>query len=228
MTLAHVDIFFMVVAFLFAISVHESAHAWMADRCGDPTGKELGRISLNPIRHIDPIGTVLLPGLLLFYRAPFLVGWAKPVPVNPLNFRDHVRDDIKTSVVGPVSNFVIAAGAVMLLAVIATTSEVGRILVQARAIGFGIHDVDSLLVPVVLLLFNFIYVNVLLGVFNLIPLPPLDGSHVLRHMLSEQARQVYDNIGVYGLLLFFVFGRPVLWAVLTPVLDFINGLLLRL
>lgn len=226
MTLEHVDIFFMVIAFLFAISVHESAHAWMANRCGDPTGKEMGRISLNPIRHIDPVGTVLLPAILLFYRLP-VIGWAKPVPVNPLNFKDEVMDDIKTAVVGPLSNFVIAAGAIVLLALISMTSDVGRFLVQARALGLA-ADTDSILMPVVGLLYRFIHINVLLGMFNLIPLPPLDGSHVLRHMLSEQARQIYDSIGIYGLLIFFLFGRPLLWAVMAPVLSFINGILLRI
>lgn len=226
MTLEHVNILFMVIAFLFAISIHESAHAWMANRCGDPTGKDLGRVSLNPIRHIDPVGTLLLPAILLFYRLP-VIGWAKPVPVNPMNFRDEVMDDIKTSVVGPVSNFMIAAGAFILLAFISLTSETGKMLVQAQAMGFRV-ETTSLLMPLVSLLFMFIYINVLLGLFNLIPIPPLDGSHVLRHFLSEGARQIYDNIGIFGLLLFFLFGRPLLWGVMRPVLGFIDGLLLRI
>lgn len=227
MTLEHVNIIFMVIAFLFAISVHESAHAWMANRCGDPTGKELGRISLNPVRHVDIIGTVIVPAFLLLARLP-LIGWAKPVPVNPMNFRDEVMDDIKTSVVGPASNFMIAGGAFLGLVLISLTSETGNALVKFRASRFSIADIDSALVPLVSLLFIFIYVNVLLGIFNLIPIPPLDGSHVLRHFLSDTARQIYDNIGIFGLLAFFIFGRPLLAAVMRPVLDFVDGLLLRI
>src|SRR5262245_33564809 len=110
MTFNHLDILMQIVVFLFAISVHESAHAWMANRCGDPTARMLGPITLNPIKHIDPIGTVLLPLIAAFSHLP-LIGWAKPTPVDPNNFRNPVRDDILTSVVGPISNFVIAAGA---------------------------------------------------------------------------------------------------------------------
>src|SRR5437879_10026496 len=108
MTLQHVDILFQVIAFVFAISVHESAHAWMANLRGDPTARMLGRITLNPIKHIDPIGTVLLPLIAAIKHIP-MIGWAKPTPVNPANFQNPVLDDILTAVVGPVSNFVVAA-----------------------------------------------------------------------------------------------------------------------
>ena len=101
-----IGILFQMIAFLFAISVHESAHAWTASRCGDPTARMLGRVSLNPIRHIDPIGTVLLPLVAAISHIP-LLGWAKPCPVDPRNFSHPVRDDIMTSVAGPVSNFIV-------------------------------------------------------------------------------------------------------------------------
>src|SRR6201987_723295 len=117
MTLEYVDILFQLIVFLFAISVHESAHAWMANRRGDPTARMLGRISLNPIKHIDPVGTVLLPAIALFTHLPIL-GWAKPTPVDPRNFRNPVLDDILTSVVGPISNFVVATAAAILLALL--------------------------------------------------------------------------------------------------------------
>ena len=108
MTLQHVYILFQIIAFIFAISVHESAHAWMANLRGDPTARMLGRITLNPIKHIDPVGTVLLPLIAALTHVP-LLGWAKPTPVNPTNFRYPVLDDILTSVVGPVSNLAVAA-----------------------------------------------------------------------------------------------------------------------
>src|SRR5215475_4245222 len=121
MTLDHVDILFQLIVFLFAISVHESAHAWMADRCGDPTARMLGRVTLNPIKHIDPLGTILLP-VIAFLTGATMIGWAKPTPVNPRNFKRLVAFDILTSVAGPVSNFVIALAASVLLLLIAKTS----------------------------------------------------------------------------------------------------------
>ncbi len=125
MTLQHIDIVFQLIAFLFAISVHESAHAWMANLRGDPTARMLGRISLNPIKHIDPVGTLLLPAVAMFFHAP-VIGWAKPTPVDPRNFKNPVLDDILTSVVGPISNFVVATGAVFVLALVKLVSPLGR------------------------------------------------------------------------------------------------------
>src|SRR5260370_24809124 len=113
MTLQHVDYVFKLIAFLFAISFHESAHAWMANRCGDPTARMLGRITLNPIKHIDPVGTVLLPLIALIYHVP-MMWWANPTPVDPRNFRNQVLADIKTSMAGPISNLVIATAALVI------------------------------------------------------------------------------------------------------------------
>jgi Zn-dependent protease len=223
MTFNHLDILMQIVVFLFAISVHESAHAWMANRCGDPTARMLGRITLNPIKHIDPIGTVLLPGIAMLTHLP-VIGWAKPTPVDPSNFRNPVRDDILTSVVGPISNFVIAGGAVALMLIISLTSETGRIIVQSVANGYVV-DTSSLLMPMVLLLYNAMLINVLLGVFNLIPIPPLDGSHVLRHLLPEQIRRMYDAVGMFGFLLLFLVGGRFVWALVRPVIGFLRAIL---
>ena len=226
MNLEHVDIFFQIIVFLFAISVHESAHAWMANRCGDPTARLLGRITLNPLKHIDPVGTVLLPVLGIVTGLP-VFGWAKPTPVNPLNFRNHVRDDILTSVVGPISNFVIASGAVALLAVIAMTSGAGNRVVHDLVEG-RIGNAGSPLTPVALLFYEAMFINVILGVFNLIPVPPLDGSHVLRHFLPETLRNIYDAVGTLGLIVLVLFGGKFLWALIAPVLHFVNALLMRM
>ncbi len=220
MTQQQVDIVFQVVVFLFAISVHESAHAWMADRCGDPTARMLGRVTLNPIRHIDLFGTIILPLLAMISHFP-VIGWAKPTPVNPLNFRHKVRDDILTSVAGPVSNFLVASGAVAALVVISLTSLQGRLIVQGLAAG-ALLDTGSALVPLGLLLYDLMLINVLLGVFNLIPVPPLDGSHVLRHMLSEPVRRIYDQVGIFGLLVLVFFGGRFLAALLFPVVAVFN------
>jgi len=205
--------------FLFAISVHESAHAWTANRYGDPTARMLGRVSLNPIRHIDPVGTVLMPLICYISHIP-LIGWAKPTPVNPLNFRkNYVMADIMTSVAGPVSNFIVATLAVLAMAVISW------VFPEARAIlRYGLESQSSLM-PLMILLYSAMQINVLLAVFNLIPIPPLDGSHVIRHMLSDSARTLYDRVGWIGLILFFLVGGSILHVMMAPFLRFFNFLL---
>jgi len=224
MSLQTVDILFQVIAFLFAISFHESAHAWMANRCGDPTARMLGRISLNPLKHIDPFGTVILPLIAMLTHLP-VIGWAKPTPVDPRNFKNHVLDDILTSVAGPVSNFIVATAATILLAGIAVTSTSGRMIVQGAVSGYAVGN--SVLVPVSLLLYAFLQINVLLAIFNLIPIPPLDSSHVLRHFLPENVRRVYDTVGVFGLMALVFFGGNFLMALIRPVLLFYISVLMR-
>ena len=193
MTRSHVEILYQIIAFVFAICVHESAHAWTANKCGDPTARMLGRISLNPVKHVDPIGTVLVPLLGMLSGIGF-IGWAKPTPVDPHNLRHPVRDDILTSVAGPVSNLLLGLIAVAVL------------WVTARVAGNA--GPNSIAEPIALLCGAFISVNILLAAFNLIPIPPLDGSHVFRHLLPESGKRVYDMIGYVGiLLLFFVGGR---------------------
>jgi Zn-dependent protease len=204
---SHVFIIYEIIAFLFAICVHESAHAWTANKCGDPTARMLGRITLNPIKHIDPIGTILVPAIGIISGFGF-VGWAKPTPVNPLNFKKIVRDDILTSVAGPVSNFVIAFfSAVLLKAVM-------------LAIGSNGISEDSILVPIVILLRVFVYINILLMAFNLIPVPPLDGSHVVRHMLSENGQRIYDGVGIFAFMLLFWKGAQIIAVFEYPFVMF--------
>jgi Zn-dependent protease len=226
MTLQHLLIAFQVIAFMFAISLHESAHAFTAWRCGDPTAKMLGRVSLNPIRHIDPFGTVILPLIAMLTHLP-VIGWAKPTPVDPRNFRHPIRDDILTSVAGPISNFLAATGAVILMAVISITSAQGHQVVQNLARGF-LSETNSVLMPLTLLLYEAMQINVVLGVFNLIPVPPLDGSHVVRHMLSDSARQVYDRVGMIGLLILVVAGGRLLGALIAPFFNFFNAVLMSI
>ena len=224
MTFDVVSILFKMIAFLFAISVHESAHAWTASRCGDPTARMLGRVSLNPIRHIDPIGTILLP-IVAAVTGFTVLGWAKPTPVDPRNFRNPLLDDILTSVAGPVSNFIIATGALLLLWIISLTSATGRSIIH----GLGPVDAGlatSVLGPTVQLALSFIEINVVLAVFNLIPVPPLDGSHVLRHFLSEPVRRAYDTIGWLGLMALVYLGGGLLSAMIRPVLNLYRSILM--
>ncbi|MFY9562104.1 MAG: site-2 protease family protein [Terriglobales bacterium] len=209
-----VGILFQMIAFLFAISVHESAHAWTASRRGDPTARMLGRVSLNPIRHIDPIGTILLP-VVAAVSGFTVLGWAKPTPVDPRNFRNPVLDDILTSVAGPVSNFIVASGALILLWIISRGSETGRALVHGADRRSG-----SILEPLVQLLVITMLINIVLAVFNLIPVPPLDGSHVIRHFMSDSVRRAYDGIGIFGLLALVYLGKPLLQALMNPFINF--------
>jgi len=223
MTLRHIDIVFQLIAFLFAISVHESAHAWMANLRGDPTARMLGRITLNPIKHIDLFGTLLLPAVAMFLHAP-VIGWAKPTPVDPRNFKNPVLDDILTSVVGPISNFVVAIGAVLILALVKLSSPLGQ---QILSQGFSTES-DSFLVPLCLLLYEIMIINVVLGVFNLIPVPPLDGSHVVRHLLPAGALRVYDMVGMFGLFILIFWGGRFLNMLIAPAIGFFNYILLRI
>jgi Zn-dependent protease len=223
MTLQHIDIVFKLIAFLFAISVHESAHAWMANLRGDPTARMLGRISLNPIKHIDPVGTLLLPAVAMFFHAP-VIGWAKPTPVDPRNFKNPVLDDILTSVVGPISNFVVAIGAVFALALVKLVSPLGNQIVSQ---GFA-TDTDSFLLPLCLLMYELMVINVVLGVFNLIPVPPLDGSHVVRHLLPAGALRIYDSVGMFGLFILVFWGSRFLNMLISPAIGFFDYILLRI
>jgi Zn-dependent protease len=233
MTLQHVDMLFQLIVFLFAISVHESAHAWMANRCGDPTARMLGRISLNPIKHIDLFGTILLPALALFYHIPVL-GWAKPTPVDPRNFRRPIRDDVLTSVIGPVSNFLVAGGAMAFLLLVAFLSQLGRAIIHRipyvypDRLDLLAGQTDSVLMPLNLLAYELMVINVVLAVFNLIPVPPLDGSHVLRHFLPDSARRVYDTVGWLGLLALVYLGGGLLGRLIFPVLGIFNNVLISM
>jgi Zn-dependent protease len=217
------EIAYQMIAFLFAISVHESAHAWTASRCGDPTARMLGRISLNPIRHIDWFGTIILP--LLAAYGGFLIGWAKPTPVDPRNFRHPVLDDILTSVAGPVSNVIVATAALLLLGAVSISSASGHEAVAGLSAGFAGIGSQSALAPLLMLLYVCMIINIWLAVFNLIPVPPLDGSHVLRHFLPEGVRNAYDRVGVFGLMALVLLAPKLLNSLIDPPVSFYNWML---
>jgi len=207
----------------------------MASRLGDQTARLQGRITLNPMYHIDPVGTLLFPALVIFgpligFHLPFmLVGWAKPTPVITRNFKKIVRDDNLTTLAGPFSNLILVAVALAALVVMAKVVPNGAPIVQLSfAAALGMAD-PSQAHPVALLLSLAILINFSLFFFNLLPIPPLDGSRVVRNMLPYNAVRVYDRIGgwISYLLMIFV-GSFLLRLLLWPALGLVFSLLGRL
>jgi len=222
-------ILFQVLVLVFAFSVHESAHAYTAMRLGDPTAFMLGRVTLNPAKHLDPFGSVLIP-LIGLFTGGWLIGWAKPCPITPRNFRNIRRDEILTALAGPASNLVMAASALLLLMVLKQVP--GGLMSIAAAMATANHIPLNLaglrLFPIAMLLYYGILINLLLFVFNLIPLPPLDGSQVLRQFLPPALEQAYNRIGLWGFLLFFVLGGRILGMFYNPLLAVFNHALATL
>ncbi len=218
---------FQFAILLFSLSLHEASHAWMASRLGDQTARRLGRVTLNPIKHIDPIGTLLFPLIAMFSGIP-LLGWAKPTPVTGRNFKNYKRDDILTTLAGPVSNLLAAFAAVILLIVIAKTSQLGNDVVHQVASGQVDFFQSTIMLPIVLFCYFGILINLFLTAFNLLPLPPLDGSHIFRYMLPYQWTAMYDRLGILSLFLMFFFGGRVVMFVVGPVLFAINSVLVSL
>jgi Zn-dependent protease len=206
---------------LFAFSVHESAHAWAAARLGDPTALMLGRVTLNPIVHIDPWGSLIMPLLCLILHGP-LIGWAKPCPVNTRNFKRIVRDDILTTLAGPVSNLVLATICLILLVIFEKLAPQGQEAVF-NAVMLAYRDPDAMqvgmagLFPIALLLYFGVQINLLLFVFNLIPLPPLDGGRILRSLLPYNAQRTYDSVAAYGFILILLFGGRFIYILFNPI-----------
>lgn len=186
---------------LFAITIHEASHGWAAKKLGDPTAFQMGRVSLNPIPHIDPIGTVLLPLLMMFTGIP-LIGWAKPVPVNPMNLRNPRRDNLWISAAGPISNFTAAIGFFIIIQILKFSSP--RFFQAAFYTVSGNTGQLQFAQGIGLILYFGILINAILAVFNLLPIPPLDGSGVLMGFLSDDAVEKYEKIRPYGFMIILV------------------------
>ncbi|MBV8632683.1 MAG: site-2 protease family protein [Silvibacterium sp.] len=228
--LAIIEKLFEFAILVFALSLHESAHAWMASRLGDQTARMLGRVTLNPVKHIDPIGTILIPLVMLFLPGygQFLIGWAKPTPVNTRNFKRITRDDILTTLAGPASNMLAAFAATLLLIVLMHAAPNGQTAVRALVLGVGDPGLmtSSPVFPIAMILYIAVALNVILAVFNLLPIPPLDGSHIFRHMLPYNALRIYDSLGMISLILILFIGGRLVMFFAGPVIGLVDWVLL--
>lgn len=210
---------FEFVLLIFSLSVHECAHAWTASRLGDQTARLQGRVTLNPMYHVDPIGTLLFPALMIFgpllgggAMSGFLFGWAKPTPVITRNFRKIIKYDVLTTLAGPVSNLLIAFVGFIGLAII---------------IRFGGHlpnneTTMSNIQGLFLICRLAVLVNLALFFFNLLPFPPLDGSRILRHFLPYNMVAMYDRMGWISLVLMIFLGGPIVRFLMMPTLGLVQ------
>jgi Zn-dependent protease len=209
------DLIFYFIAFILSLSVHESAHALTSYWFGDDTGRLQGRISLNPMAHIDPIGTSLIPlmGFLSVTQGlPPMIGWAKPVETNPLRWRNKDLANISVSAAGPISNFLLAFAIFVAMKIMIMSGMVAPGYIEPFTYIQPAPGQPDWVLPVCTFLSLMLVLNVALAIFNLIPIPPLDGSHVLETLLPDSLKDVYDQIRPYswiillGLLWLGVFG----------------------
>ena len=213
---------------LFSLSIHEAAHAWMADRRGDYTARYMGRVSLNPAAHIDPIGTVVFPLLNMIMGLP-LIGWAKPVPVNPLHLKDPARDHMYVSFAGPAANLIAGVFALFSLLLLKWfIPGAGRAVVN-MAYTMNIAGGQSLITPIVGILFFMMLINFMLAIFNLLPVPPLDGHWIVAGLLPPGAAESFRRFGSYGIfILYGLMFLGVFRLILHPVVLTLRKLLLFL
>ncbi len=228
------EMIFLVIILIFSIVIHEVAHGAMANHLGDPTAKYAGRLTLNPIKHLDLFGSVLVPLFLIIMQSPFLFGWARPVPVNPYNFSDQKYGSAKVAMAGP--------GANLLVAII--IGFFSRFLPLGEGVRFNIikaflgRDMETLSYLLqgdpfaqIFLIFSFIiFINILLAIFNLLPIPPLDGSHILFTFLPDSMENLKILLNQYGffILIAFIFlgGFRLIFPLILEIFSLITGLLL--
>jgi Zn-dependent protease len=187
---------------LFAIVLHEYAHGWVADKCGDSTARRLGRLTVNPLAHIDPFGTIIVPLICLLLPGSFLLGWAKPVPVDPRNMRQPRRDMALVAAAGPGMNFLLAVGSAVVLAWMVS---INPSLLSMDSGGAAPNEETSwtalMLLPLAVMAFYSVLVNVFLGIFNLMPIPPLDGGRIMVSVLPPRPALALARLEPYGMMI---------------------------
>ncbi len=186
--ITNVDLILAIPLLFFAVVVHECCHGWVAYLNGDDTAKMSGRLTLNPIPHIDMMGTVILPLILIFTHSPVLIGWAKPVPINPYRLNNPVKDMAKVGLAGPGSNFAMAILSALIIWLFKIT---------------GVDPSTEINALIIKLLYINVQINLVLGVFNLIPIPPLDGSRIVSAFLPTQIAFKYNQLERYGIFIIF-------------------------
>jgi Zn-dependent protease len=206
----------MALPLILGVILHEVAHGWVANKLGDPTARLSGRLTLNPLSHIDPVGSILLPGILILTHAPFLFGYAKPVPVNFRNLRNPKKDMVWVALAGAVTNLLLAL----------FFSMIHRLLMAVPSL-WEVPFMHLIIQPLILMLRYGVVINVALAVFNMIPLPPLDGGRVLVGLLPLQAAYKYSKIEPYGfLILIGLLATHILDWIISPFIYFFIQLFL--
>ncbi len=215
MSINPAEILMQYLCLLFALCIHEAAHGWVAERCGDPTARMLGRVTLNPIPHIDVVGTVIMPLAMLLSssmvsgRVP-LLGWAKPVPYNPRNLHNMRRDPVLVALAGPAANLLTA---------------VVTLLVLKGILVLGPEAPSDTMIGLANVLMTLLFVNIALMVFNLIPLPPLDGSAVLEFLLPPRKQEILHSIAPFSIILLLLFAPYVVGGPLRFIYGLVHGFL---
>ena len=218
------DISYKALPLLFAMVLHEYAHGWVADKCGDSTAKTQGRLTLNPLAHIDPFGTVIVPLLCLMLPGSFLLGWAKPVPVDPRKMRQPRRDMALVAAAGPGMNFLLAVGSAVVLALLLSIDP--TLLATESPSETHTTSAAMMLLPLAVMAFYSVLVNVFLGIFNLMPIPPLDGGRIMVSVLPARPALALARLEPYGMMILvglLVFDRE-LRIVHTFTSTFASGL----
>ncbi len=205
-------LFVFIIPVIFAVTVHEVAHGWVASQCGDSTAKSLGRLTLNPVKHIDPVGTILVPAVM-FFASGFVFGWAKPVPVNWRNLGHPRRDMALVAIAGPAANLLM----LLLWAVL------------AKAIALFGSDVNYFIQLIYIMCGIGITINIVLMILNLFPLLPLDGGRILTAMLPRNLASIFSRMEPYGLvILVLLLVSGILWKILVPIIGGTENLIYHL